>query len=250
MGAGTIDPMPPSSVGASFALIEDLVAANRILAMHGVLDAYGHVSVRNDADATRFFLSRSLAPSLIEASDIQQYSLETSEPIADDRKPYLERFIHGEIYRTRPDVMAVVHSHADSVIPFGISQTKLRPVYHMASFLWSGVPVFDIRHERDENDLLIRDLPLGRALARRLGACNCVLMRGHGMTVVGASLPEVTFRAVYTEMNAKLQMNAERLEGPLQFLSDEEGRRATDSNRPTIERPWELWKKKAMGKAP
>ncbi len=226
-------------------LREDLVAANRILAMHGVLDAYGHVSVRSDGDPARFFMSRSLAPQLVTEADLQEYGPD-SEPIGDTRKPYLERFLHGEIYKQRPDVIAIVHSHADSVIPFGISRTALKPVYHMASFLWSGVPVFDIRHVRDDNDLLIRDTYLGTALARSLGKCNCVLMRGHGMTVVGENLPEVVFRAVYTQMNAKLQMQAASLEGPLTFLSDEEGRRATTSNRPTIERPWELWKKEAL----
>ena len=226
-------------------LREDLVAANRILAMHGVLDAYGHVSVRSDGDPARFFMSRSLAPQLVTDSDLQEYGPD-SEPIGDTRKPYLERFLHGEIYKQRPDVIAIVHSHADSVIPFGISRTALKPVYHMASFLWSGVPVFDIRHVRDDNDLLIRDTYLGTALARSLGKCDCVLMRGHGMTVVGEDLPEVVFRAVYTERNAKLQMRAATLEGPLTFLSDEEGRRATASNRPTIERPWELWKKEAL----
>jgi ribulose-5-phosphate 4-epimerase/fuculose-1-phosphate aldolase len=227
------------------ALLEDLVAANRILAMQGVLDAYGHVSVRSPSDATRFYMSRSLAPQLVTAEDIQEYGAD-SEPLGDARKPYLERFLHGEIYRSRADVMAIVHSHSDSVIPFGISRTALRPVYHMASFLWSGAPVFDIREVREDNDLLIRDRPLGEALARSLGPCNCVLMRGHGMTVVGDSIPEAVFRAIYTEMNARLQMNAQRLDGPLTFLSDVEGANATKSNRGTIERPWELWKKKAM----
>jgi HCOMODA/2-hydroxy-3-carboxy-muconic semialdehyde decarboxylase len=117
----------------------------------------------------------------------------------------------------------------------------------MASFLWSGVPVFDIRGVREDNDLLIRDRPLGEALARSLGPCNCVLMRGHGMTVVGDGIPEAVFRAIYTEMNAKLQLNAARLEGPLTFLSEKEGAGATASNRGTIGRPWELWKKKALG---
>jgi ribulose-5-phosphate 4-epimerase/fuculose-1-phosphate aldolase len=229
------------------ALIEDLVAANRILAMRGVLDAYGHVSARSNRDPARFHMSRSLAPQLVTARDIQEYGLD-SEPVGDARKPYLERYIHGEIYATRPDVMAIVHSHSDSTIAFGVSRSALRPVYHMASFLWSGVPVFDIRKVRADNDLLIRDRPLGNALAGSLGKCTCVLMRGHGMTVVGADLPEVTFRAVYAEMNAKLQMQACGLEGPLQFLSEIEGRNATESNRPTIERPWNLWKKKAMGK--
>jgi len=166
-----------------------------------------------------------------------------SEPLpGDKRKGFLERYIHGEIYRARPEVMAVVHSHSPSVIPFGVTRTKLRPIYHMGSFLWSGAPVFDIRKERQDNDLLIRDNPLGKALAGTLGKCNCVLMRGHGMTVIGDSVPEAVFRAIYTEMNARLQLQAAQLEGPIEFLSDEEGRRSTVSNRGTLERPWELWK--------
>jgi HCOMODA/2-hydroxy-3-carboxy-muconic semialdehyde decarboxylase len=141
-----------------------------------------------------------------------------------------------------------VHSHSDSVIPFGITRGKLRPVYHMASFLWSGVPVFDIRRTTPDNDLLIRDARLGRELARELAGCSCVLMRGHGMTVVGDGLPEAVFRAVYTERNAKLQALASQLEGPIEFLSAEEGRRATATNRGTVERPWELWKRKALAR--
>jgi ribulose-5-phosphate 4-epimerase/fuculose-1-phosphate aldolase len=226
-------------------LLEDLAAANRILAMQGILDAYGHVSARSPSEPSHFFMSRSLAPQLVTPGDIQEYGAD-SEPIGDTRKPYLERFIHGEIFRTRPDVMAIVHSHSESVIPFGISKTGLKPVYHMASFLWTGAPVFDIRHVREDNDLLIRDRPLGEALAKSLGPCKCVLMRGHGMTVVGESIPEAVFRAIYTEMNAKLQMNASRLDGPLTFLSDKEGAGATEANRSTLARPWELWKKKAM----
>ena len=133
-----------------------------------------------------------------------------SEPLpGDKRKGFLERYIHGEIYRARPDVMAVVHSHSPSVIPFGVTRTKLRPIYHMGSFLWSGAPVFEIRKVREENDLLIRDRPLGKALAETLGKCNCVLMRGHGMTVIGDSVPEAVFRAIYTEMNARLQLQAD-----------------------------------------
>jgi ribulose-5-phosphate 4-epimerase/fuculose-1-phosphate aldolase len=228
-------------------LLEDLVAANRILADQGVLDAYGHVSVRSPRDARRFLMSRSLAPSLVTGADIMEHD-EASEPVGDARKPYLERFIHGEIYRQRPDVMAVVHSHSPSVIPFGITKGRLRPVYHMASFLWSGVPVYDIRRTTPENDLLIRDPRLGHELAEQLGSCTCVLMRGHGMTVVGDGLPEAVFRAVYTEMNARLQALATQLEGPIEFLSEAEGRGATLANHGTLQRPWELWKKKASGR--
>lgn len=226
-------------------LLMDLVAANRILAMEAVLDGYGHVSVRSDRNPEHFYMSRSLAPQLVTVADIMEHGAD-SEPVGDERKGYLERYIHGEMYRQRPDVMAVVHSHSDSVIPFGVTRGKMRPVYHMASFLWSGVPVFDLRKVQPDNDLLIRDGRLGRELAKSIGACACVLMRGHGMTVVGETIPEVVFRSIYTQMNAKLQSLAAQLEGPIEFLSDAEGKLATATNRPTIERPWELWKARAM----
>ena len=237
-----------TKISASRALIDDLVAASRILAQHEVLDAYGHVSARSDKRPERFIMSRSLAPALVTAADLMELGAD-SEPLAGDkRKGFLERYIHGEIYRARPEVMAVVHSHSPSVIPFGVTRTKLRPIYHMGSFLWSGAPVFDIRAVRKDNDLLIRDRPLGQALAGSLGKCNCVLMRGHGMTVIGDSVPEAVFRAIYTEMNARLQLQATQLEGPIEFLSEEEGRRSQASNRGTIERPWELWKRQALGR--
>ena len=235
-------------LSASKGLIDDLVAASRILAAHEVLDAYGHVSARSDKQPDRFLMSRSRAPALVGAADRMELDAESEALRGDKRKGFIERYIHGEIYRARPDVMAVVHSHSPSVIPFGITRSRLRPVYHMGSFLWSGAPVWDIRKVREENDLLVRDRPLGHALARALGQCNCVLMRGHGMTVIGDSIPEAVFRAIYTEMNARLQLQATQLDGPIEFLSEEEGRRATASNRGTIERPWELWKKEALGR--
>ena len=232
---------------AGKALIEDLVAGSRILADQGVLDAYGHISVRSDKRPDHFLMSRSRAPALMTAADVMELGPD-SEAVSDKRKGFIERYIHGEIYRTRPDVMAVVHSHSPSVIPFGVTRTRLQPIYHMGSFLWSGAPVWDIRTVRQENDLLVRDRPLGAALAGALGKCNCVLMRGHGMTVVGASVQEAVFRAVYTEMNARLQLQATQLEGPIEFLSDEEGKRSTAANAGTLERPWEVWKRKALGR--
>lgn len=233
------------SLAANPDLLMDLVAANRILAMEGVLDGYGHVSVRGDKHPDRFYMSRSVAPQLVKVSDIMEHDPD-SEPVGDERRPYLERFLHGEIYRQRPDVMAIVHSHSPDVIPFSVTKTAMKPVYHMASFLFSGVPVYEIRKTRRDNDLLIRDIELGRDLAKSLGKCSCVLMRGHGITVVGDSLPEVVFRAVYSQMNARMQTAAGQLQGPIEFLSEEEGKRATATNRGTVERPWELWKARAM----
>ena len=235
-------------IAASKTLIDDLVAASRILADHGVLDAYGHVSARSDRKPDHFIMSRSRAPALVTAADLVEWNADSEAATGDKRKGFIERYIHGEIFRARPEVMAVVHSHSPSVIPFGVTKSKLRPIYHMGSFLWSGAPVWDIRKVREENDLLVRDRPLGAALAGALGKCNCVLMRGHGMTVVGASVQEAVFRAIYTEMNARLQIQATQLEGPIEFLSDEEGKRSTASNAGTIERPWEVWKRQALAK--
>jgi ribulose-5-phosphate 4-epimerase/fuculose-1-phosphate aldolase len=234
-------------IAASQTLIEDLVAASRILADHGVLDAYGHVSARSDKKPDHFIMSRSRAPALVTAADLVEWNADSEAATGDKRKGFIERYIHGEIFRARPEVMAVVHSHSPSVIPFGVTKARLRPIYHMGSFLWSGAPVWDIRKVREENDLLVRDRPLGAALAGALGKCNCVLMRGHGMTVIGASVQEAVFRAIYTEMNARLQIQATQLEGPIEFLSDEEGRRSTASNAGTLERPWEVWKRSALG---
>ena len=235
-------------LNASKSLIEDLVAGSRILAEHGVLDAYGHVSARSDKRPDRFIMSRAVAPALVTAKDLMELDADSEALAGDKRKGFIERYIHGEIYRARPEVMAVVHSHSPSSIPFGVTRSKLRPIYHMGAFLWSGTPVFDIRKVKAENDLLIRDRPLGQALAKSLGPCTCVLMRGHGMTVVGDGVPEAVYRAIYTEMNARLQIQAGQLEGPIEFLSDEEGRRSTAANRGTLERPWELWKKQALGR--
>ena len=230
-------------ISASRGLLQDLVAGSRILAKQQVLDAYGHVSARSDQRPERFVMSRAMAPALVTAADLMELDADSEALPGDKRKGFLERYIHGEIYRARPEVMAIVHSHSASVIPFGVTRSKLRPIYHMGAFLWSGAPVFDIRKVTPENDLLIRDRSLGRSLAGSLGACSCVLMRGHGMTVVGESVPEAVFRAVYTEMNARLQIQAQLLEGPIEFLSDEEGRRSTAINRSTLERPWQLWKR-------
>jgi ribulose-5-phosphate 4-epimerase/fuculose-1-phosphate aldolase len=233
---------------ASKALIDDLVAGSRILADHGVLDAYGHISVRSDKRPGHFLMSRSRAPALMTAADVMELGTDSEAVGGDKRKGFIERYIHGEIYRARPEVTAVVHSHSPSVIPFGVTRTMLRPIYHMGSFLWSGAPVWDIRKVREQNDLLVRDRPLGEALAGALGKCHCVLMRGHGMTVVGASVQEAVFRAIYTEMNARLQLQAMQLKGPIEFLTDEEGRRSTAANAGTLERPWEVWKRKALGR--
>ena len=230
-------------------LIEDLVAANRVLADQGVVDGYGHVSVRHPADPQRYLMACSIAPEMVTAGDVMEFDLDSNPVDPRGRASYLERFIHGEIYRARPDVTAVVHNHSPSVIPFGVSTAPLRPLYHMSAFLGGGVPVFDIKIAAGQaTDMLVRTPALGRALAQTLGPRPGALMRGHGAVVVADSLPRAVFRSVYTEMNARLQAQAMALGGPVTYLDDEEARRAEASVAGTISRPWELWKKKALAR--
>ena len=242
-------PAPASAGPPDPKLVEDLVAANRILADQSVLDGYGHVSVRHDRDPNRYLMSRSLAPELVTAADVMEYDLDSNPVDARDRTSYLERFIHGEIYKVRPDVRAIVHNHSPSVIPFGVTGVPLRPLYHMSAFLWEGVPVFDIRRAAGgASDMLVRDSALGRALAQTLGSHTAALMRGHGAVVVGPSLPHAVFRSVYLEMNAKLQAQAMAQSASVTYLDPEEARRAEASVAGTLGRPWELWKRKALAR--
>jgi ribulose-5-phosphate 4-epimerase/fuculose-1-phosphate aldolase len=237
----------PKSVGTPDPrLVEDLVAANRVLVELGVLDGFGHVSVRHDKDANRYLMSRSMAPALVKADDILEFDLENVAVDAKGQAVFLERFIHGEIYKARPDVKAVVHSHSPSVIPFGVSKTRLKPIYHMSSFMGVDVPVFEIRDVAGPaSDLLVRNAGLGTALAKALSDKTVVLMRGHGSVTVGTSIPQVVFRAYYAEMNARLQSEAMRL-GEVTYLTAEEAAAAAKTNDGQVMRPWELWKRKAM----
>ncbi|MDE2007105.1 MAG: class II aldolase/adducin family protein [Rhodospirillales bacterium] len=237
---------PPHLAGLDPALLADLVDANRILFRQGVVDAFGHISVRHPLRPAHFLLARNLAPGLATAADIEEFDAE-SEPVrADAPRPYLERFIHGEIYRARPDVISVVHSHAASVIPFGLVPTRrLRAVYHMAGFLGTGVNVFEIRCcSGHATDLLIRSRAQGAALAAALGGQSVVLMRGHGCTVAASDIRLAVFRAVYTKANAELQAQALALGAPV-YLTAEECEAAARNVGGQIARPWELWRRDA-----
>ena len=226
-------------------LIGDLVSANHILFREGVVDGFGHVSVREERDPERFLLSKSIAPATVTARDIMEFGLDGEPLNPRGRKPYLERTIHSEIYRARPDVQAIVHSHSPALIPFGITGTSLRPVFHMSGFLGSATPIFEIREAGGPaTDMLIRDRKLGAALARTLGAASFVLMRGHGSVAVGSTLKQVVYRAIYAEVNARLQSEAVRL-GTITFLNEQEAANASRTNDGVIDRPWELWKKRA-----
>ena len=224
-------------------LVEDLVAGNRILAMEGVLDAMGHISVRHSARPERFLLARSMAPELVTTADVLEYDLDGNAVDARDRTSYLERFIHSEIYRARPDVRAVVHCHTASLIPFADSDVPLRAMYHMAAFVAEGVPVFDIRKAAGVTDLLVRDAALGKALATSLGQKPAALMRGHGAVVVAASIPNVVGRSIYLDLNARIQAQAIALGGKITYIDPEEAKKYAASD--NYSRAWELWKRKA-----
>ena len=228
-------------------LLENLVAANRILARHGIVDAYGHVSARHDKNPERFFLSRSLAPELVTAEDLIEYDLDANPIHVAGRSQYSERFIHAQIYRARSDVNAVVHDHSPSVIPFGVTTAPMRPVYHMAGFIGEGLPIFDIREASGMTDMLVSDALRGKALADALGRSTAVLMRGHGVAVVGPTIPFAVARSIYLETNARIQLEAVNLGGEVRYLDPQEARKILEAGENRgYERPWELWKREAL----
>jgi HCOMODA/2-hydroxy-3-carboxy-muconic semialdehyde decarboxylase len=227
--------------------LEDLVAANRILAEHGVIDAYGHVSVRSPDDPKRFFIARAIAPETVQAEDIMEYGLDSQPLDARGRDSVSERFIHGEIYRARPDVMSVVHNHSPSVIPFSVTGVKMRALFHMASFVGDGLPVFEIRKVQKGTDLLVRNPRLGKALAKTLAAKPAALMRGHGSVVTGENLQRAVGRSVYLEMSAKMQLQAMLLSNKITFLDAAEVKASAPVQ--DYKRAWPLWRDKALAKA-
>jgi HCOMODA/2-hydroxy-3-carboxy-muconic semialdehyde decarboxylase len=229
---------------------EDLVAANRILAEHGVIDAYGHVSIRSPRDPQRFILARNIAPETVQAEDLLEYGLD-GEPLdaGRARDSVTERYIHSEIYRARPDVMAVVHNHSPSVVPFSVTDVPMRALFHMAAFVGDGLPNFEIRDVQKGTDLLIRNQKLGSALAKTLAAKPAALMRGHGSVTVGESLPRAVGRSVYLEMSARMQLQALLLSqgGKITYLDEAEVKASAPVQ--DYKRAWPLWREKALARA-
>ena len=228
-------------------VIKDLVIANRILAHEGIVDAYGHVSVRHPRDPKRYLLARSLSPEMVQQADIMEFDLDGTPAGGDSRQPYLERFIHGAVYEARPEVLAVVHAHAEDVLPFGITSTPLRPVIHSGSFMGAEVPVWDIRERFGDTNLLVTNMPQGRDLAARLAGNNVALMRGHGFVAAARSLIEVVRMSVYVPRNARVQMAAMQL-GEVKPLSRGEidARNAGyKPHSPETWRAWEYWATRA-----
>ncbi|OGA74404.1 MAG: hypothetical protein A3G81_14275 [Betaproteobacteria bacterium RIFCSPLOWO2_12_FULL_65_14] len=218
----------------------DLVIANRILAHENVVDAYGHVSVRHPQDPKRFLLARSLSPEMVLPDDIMEFDLEGNALGGDRRQPYLERFIHSAVYEARPEVVAVVHAHAEDVLPFGITSAPLRPVIHSGSFMGEQVPVWDIRDKFGDTNMLVTNAPQGRDLAMRLGGNNVALMRGHGFVAAARSLIEVVRMSVYVPRNARVQMAAMQL-GAVKPLSRGEIAARNAGYKPDSPETWRAW---------
>ena len=223
--------------------IDDLVVATRILVNEHIIDGFGHISVRNPNQLDRYFMTRDNFGGTNGEDYIIELDLDSNSCKSNESKPSLERFIHGEIYRTRPDVNAIVHTHSPSLIPFGISKTPLQPLYHMCGFLAAGAPIFDIQHKHGMTNMLVQNSELGRSLALSLGKSAVVLMRGHGATIVGSSVKEAVFRAIYTTINAQLQPIAMQLGEP-KFLNPEEAVKTDELHHAVLDRPWDYWKSK------
>jgi len=239
VGSGGGGPKSGGRVAAD--LLRDLAAASRILADQGVVDAFGHVSLRHPDAPDRFLISRSMAPALVGPDDLMEVALDGTPCDGDTRPAFLERFIHGEIYRARPDVVSVVHSHSPTVIPFGLTDVPMQAMFHNAAFLAEGVPVFDIAEKFGATDMLVSDSRKGEALAKLMGKAPVVLMRGHGSVAAGPNLQTAVFRAVYTEVNARIQHQTVALGGPIAALSEKEGALADAVNLKAADRAWELW---------
>jgi ribulose-5-phosphate 4-epimerase/fuculose-1-phosphate aldolase len=235
---------PPSGGAVDPALLADLAAAARILAAQGVVDGFGHVSMRHPQAPNRYFMARSIAPASVTPADIIEYDLDSNPCNANGRGSFLERFIHGEIYKARPDINAVVHSHSPSVVPFGLVDKPMQAMFHNAAFIAAGVPVFDIRRKFGATDMLVSDGEKGVALARVLGKNDIALMRAHGSVACGPTLQTTVFRAVYTEVNARIQHWTMALAGgaPVAALDAEEGRLADALNQTAGMRAWDLWR--------
>ena len=242
---------PKSGGPVDPALLADLAAAGRILVTQGVMDGFGHVSLRHPHAPDRYFMARSIAPALVTPADIIEYDLDSNPCNANDRGSFLERFIHGEIFKARPDIMSVVHSHSPSVIPFGLVNVPIQAMFHNAAFLAAGVPVFDIREKFGATDMLIGNGAKGVALAQVMGKKDIAMMRAHGSVACGPTLQTAVFRAVYTEVNARVQHWTNALGGgaPVAALDSEEGLLADAVNQTAGMRAWDLWRSQVRASA-
>ena len=232
-------------MGALTDALEELVTANRILAREGVVDSFGHVSIRHPDRPDRYVLSRARAPECVDIDDLIEFALDGTAIDARGRTPYAERFIHGAVYDARADVRAVVHHHSPSVIPFSVTEAPLSPIMHMCAGIGVGVPTWDSRTDFGDTNLLVTNTEMARNLAGALGARPVILMRGHGAVVAGGSLREVVFNSIYLQVNADLQMKARSL-GDVTFLNSGEVAAVLRTRSSfTFERAREFWCRRA-----
>jgi len=224
-----------------------VVAANRILANENVVDAFGHVSVRDPRNADRYVMSYAGSPALVEYGDLMVFQQDGTPLDARDRRPYGERMIHGAIYEARPDVNAVIHHHAYSVIPFSVTSTPLVPLTHTASVIGRHIPVWDIAKQFGDTDTLVRTMQMGRDLAATLADNTCVLMRGHGAVVAGRSIKEAVLSAIYLEVNARILTQTLALgDAPITLSEGEiELARETQFSPLGADRAWEYYCRRA-----
>lgn len=228
-------------------VLQELAIANRILAHEGVVDAFGHVSIRHPQRRERFFMSRSRAPELVTVDDLMEFELDGTPVEPRGRTPYSERFIHGAIYEARSDVTSVIHNHSHAIIPYGVTPVKLRPLLHVAASIGEEIPVWDIARKFGDTNMLVVNMDQGRDLAATLGQNRVALMRGHGCAVAGRTLREAVFSAVYLQVNATLQTQALLLSDEVKFLSPGEAAKAKEmTSQPVgLDRAWEYWKMRA-----
>jgi HCOMODA/2-hydroxy-3-carboxy-muconic semialdehyde decarboxylase len=221
---------------------EEVAIGNRILANEGVLDAFGHVSIRHPENPGRYLLSRSRAPELVEPADVMEYDLDSNPVTATNVNLYSERVIHGEIYKARPDVMAVAHHHSPSMMPYCVSGIELVPVFHLGAPMGPKVPFWDQRDDFGDTNMLVVKPEEGASLARALGKNSIVLMRRHGTTVVGTSVPDLVLRTIYSCRNAEFQWQA-RMLGHVSTLSAGEIEKCAQIHKqPNVTgRTWEYW---------
>ena len=230
------------------ASLNELVAANRILAREGVVDAFGHVSIRHPDNPDRYFMSCSRSPALVSLDDLMEFTLDGTPIDRRGRTMYAERHIHGALYEARADVNAVIHNHSLAVIPFGVVPgAKLRPLLHVAGGMGRDIPVWDIRTGfGDATDLLVANMDQGRDLARAHGRGAVTLMRGHGCAISAAALKSATLIAIYTQANAEIQMAALRLGEPTYLSPGEIGATAKTMQSPlAIDRAWDYLRTRA-----
>jgi HCOMODA/2-hydroxy-3-carboxy-muconic semialdehyde decarboxylase len=227
----------------------DLVTAYKILVNEGILDSFGHISVRSSRNPDIFFMPRAMPPALVTQADILELRVSDSQPVdPKGRRVNGERYIHGEIYKARSDVMSVIHSHSQAVIPLSLTAIKMKPVIAQAGFLPSETPTFEIRDVRKDGDrgMQVTNSARGAALARTLSSHPVALMRGHGEVVVGASVKQAVVYAAYVDINARMQMQALSLSRDIVSLNEPELFTPAEFD---INRPWEHLKQKTLDDA-